>query len=913
MRFDLVTAHAFGALRDAHLELRSGLNVVYGGNETGKSTWHAALYAGLCGRRRGHPRKQDREFEKRRRPWSGKEWLVTLRITLADGRSIELRQNLDHLVDCRAIDTVLGHDVSAEILFEGTPDGSQWLGLDRYAFPATACVYQADLLGLLDDPEVLQEHVQRAAATGGRDETAARALALIEEFKREHVGLDRANSRKPLRNAKDALEQARDDLLVAHSEHGTYLALAAESDDAARTSEAAERELRALRAQRARCRAEIARERLARASAIRARFPEGAPQSDARLDEVARRAVEALATWASRPSVFELTGPRSEELRAELEALPQHPTSPTEPAAEVERSGAAFQQATSAVALQAAERPADPLWPETGRHDEAELLRLAEQLEGPEPAPVDPGLSVRRVALRKIVSGSGPLERILLLAGGAVLFAGAVIAFASAELRGAALLIGAAGAVSLVSQLWRRFRALVELRDVESHFGLEAQVAESERTKRAEARARATALGIEPTADSLRATATALHTAAAQQRVQETWRDRHAELEKELERCTARLRTSLLEQDASAGGAPADALASYRSACRERAEQAARAARRPDLEGRIEQREQVEGRARAADAARETAANALGAAAAAAGLTGPVDDALMQSLRDWQSQRRVEQTALEQSRKECAELEALLDGDTLEDLAAQSQRCDELAERLLGDLPREIEISYAELPDAIEDLDAQARVAATRAAELRGQLEQRASGLPSVPDAEEQLERAEEELARVTRLESTLDRTREILEKAQDRVHRDIAPRLASSIRERLPEITNGRYVDVSVDPESLLVRVSDRAGRRIDANLLSHGTAEQVYLLLRLSLASHLVTPGEICPLLLDDITVQSDPDRTRQILELLHGISRDRQVVLFSQEEEVLRWAEQTLIADTDQLVRLDEASVT
>ena len=73
MRFDLVTAHAFGALRDAHLELRSGLNVVYGGNESGKSTWHAALYAGLCGRRRGHPRKQDREFEKRRRPWSGKD------------------------------------------------------------------------------------------------------------------------------------------------------------------------------------------------------------------------------------------------------------------------------------------------------------------------------------------------------------------------------------------------------------------------------------------------------------------------------------------------------------------------------------------------------------------------------------------------------------------------------------------------------------------------------------------------------------------------------------------------------------------------------------------------------------------------------------------------------------------------
>jgi uncharacterized protein YhaN len=51
--------------------------------------------------------------------------------------------------------------------------------------------------------------------------------------------------------------------------------------------------------------------------------------------------------------------------------------------------------------------------------------------------------------------------------------------------------------------------------------------------------------------------------------------------------------------------------------------------------------------------------------------------------------------------------------------------------------------------------------------------------------------------------------------------------------------------------------------------------------------------------PLVLDDVTVQSDPERTRAILELLHGLSTERQIVLFTQEPEVVQWATENLPA--------------
>jgi DNA repair exonuclease SbcCD ATPase subunit len=88
---------------------------------------------------------------------------------------------------------------------------------------------------------------------------------------------------------------------------------------------------------------------------------------------------------------------------------------------------------------------------------------------------------------------------------------------------------------------------------------------------------------------------------------------------------------------------------------------------------------------------------------------------------------------------------------------------------------------------------------------------------------------------------------------------------------------------------------------------MLSHGTAEQVYLLLRLALAEHLAVPSETCPLILDDITVQSDRVRTEAIMRCLHVISRERQVIMFTLEEEVLAWAEGHLDSVKDQLVRL------
>ena len=59
--------------------------------------------------------------------------------------------------------------------------------------------------------------------------------------------------------------------------------------------------------------------------------------------------------------------------------------------------------------------------------------------------------------------------------------------------------------------------------------------------------------------------------------------------------------------------------------------------------------------------------------------------------------------------------------------------------------------------------------------------------------------------------------------------------------------------------------------------------------------------------PLILDDVTVQCDAARTVALLDLLHEVSKERQVVLFSQETGVRAWAREKLADPQDRLIEL------
>ena len=311
------------------------------------------------------------------------------------------------------------------------------------------------------------------------------------------------------------------------------------------------------------------------------------------------------------------------------------------------------------------------------------------------------------------------------------------------------------------------------------------------------------------------------------------------------------------------------------------------------------------------DGARITeATDAVRAAAARIGFTGDDPERLAAELEAWRERQERALQEAEQRNESWDRLQQLLGDRTFEELAGRTDRLRSRADRLASrtepwalDEACESEPS----PERLEALRSKAESARSAADIARGGLNEREPHLPSVADAEDALAAAKREQARVAQLKDTLEHTISFLEKAQERVLRDIAPILTGTMLEWLPDVTNGRYTGCRIDPESLLVEVRAGRGRWREANRLSHGTVEQVYLLLRFALCRHLTKEGERCPLILDDALAASDRDRKPALLKTLQALGESTQVILFTHEDDVREWARLNLQTPHDGLIEL------
>lgn len=99
-------------------------------------------------------------------------------------------------------------------------------------------------------------------------------------------------------------------------------------------------------------------------------------------------------------------------------------------------------------------------------------------------------------------------------------------------------------------------------------------------------------------------------------------------------------------------------------------------------------------------------------------------------------------------------------------------------------------------------------------------------------------------------------------------------------------KLTEGRYVRISADPSRAGIRVEDRDHAVLDSDCLSRGTAEQLYLSLRLALAKES-SQGIKLPLMLDDLFVNFDGTRLKAAAALMGEVSEERQILFFTCHE--------------------------
>lgn len=133
-----------------------------------------------------------------------------------------------------------------------------------------------------------------------------------------------------------------------------------------------------------------------------------------------------------------------------------------------------------------------------------------------------------------------------------------------------------------------------------------------------------------------------------------------------------------------------------------------------------------------------------------------------------------------------------------------------------------------------------------------------------------------------------------LLERCLARYEIDRQPKVISFAAELFAEVTDGRYSHLIIDEEDDGARrhvvAITPSGERVDSGDLSRGTAEQLYLCLRLGFAASFAEQAVSLPLVVDDILVNFDPRRAAAVARIFGRVAKEHQVIAFTCHPHVL-----------------------
>jgi DNA repair protein SbcC/Rad50 len=930
MRLERLEIGGFGRLRDFEVDFDPRLTVLVGDNESGKSTLHRALRAALYGLDAGGPgRPTDRSDWARWAPWSGDAYSLALTYRLAGGRRLRLARRLEQRDHTCQVHEIGGGDVTAEVrVGRAVAPGLVHLGIDEAVFCASACVGEDALgLGAADAPTARAGEVQEAIerlADSGEETTAAQAVAAIRDAI-ARVGSER-RSGSPLGHAINRLRQlevqvdeARRRLCSLAAEEERLRSLEVKAVNAEERRMNAERRwllgrLSAIAAQRADLvttgaeLAHVAAE--VEVTAHLATFPLDAEDRivtvAAELREARRAADEARARAAAAAPQLAVVRRRRAEIGAGLRALARSPV--LDEAATAEAAG--LERAL--VDLLAGRRRGDELAGAVGRRDALRREIAETGIAGTTAAGVEAAIELVGVARGRRSGGIARLAATLALFGGAIAAAGfsvahdvtAALAAGTVALAATLVILGADRLLTGdVEHARRRLGTLCPGVTIDGD-GLERLAERLPRLRalhaevqREEVRIETLTAEVEAAAAGLRRLAWDATALAARCELQPGRSGSTPRGAEETVRCVL---------DAVAG---ATGVGNRRDELN--IEDAVLAQRERDLDALAAE---TNDRSRSADAAMARLRRVLDMAGVDAAL--PPADAVAAFRAGCAGRRRHDVAA-----RRAAELRR--HRSLGPDVASLDRLGTELEARLAARGGDPTEVAAAEPLDhaRLQDLELKveyarqgAVAASTEAASLRARLGELRGGAASLADLED--ERAACEAARDRALHqlTALQRAAELIENASRSIHRDLAPRLANSVGERIALLSEGRYSAVNIDTAHFAVSLLGRdRPDLVPLDLVSHGTRDQVSLLLRLAIAEVLSGAGEEVPLLLDEPLLSADPQRRATALRFLWNLSATHQVVLSTADPTVVWELEEVCDGERPAVLSLPAATAT
>ncbi len=163
--------------------------------------------------------------------------------------------------------------------------------------------------------------------------------------------------------------------------------------------------------------------------------------------------------------------------------------------------------------------------------------------------------------------------------------------------------------------------------------------------------------------------------------------------------------------------------------------------------------------------------------------------------------------------------------------------------------------------------------------------------LERLVNIEEELESLQEEKQVLEEKRENIKRALTYLDIAYNKMKEQITPKFTEELSIAMEKISNGIYKKVSINTNGEII-VQANTGEYINAENLSVGTIDQLYLSLRLATIKEITK--ENMPIVLDESFAYYDSERLKNILEYLSKEYNQKQIIIFTctnREEDILK----------------------
>ena len=156
---------------------------------------------------------------------------------------------------------------------------------------------------------------------------------------------------------------------------------------------------------------------------------------------------------------------------------------------------------------------------------------------------------------------------------------------------------------------------------------------------------------------------------------------------------------------------------------------------------------------------------------------------------------------------------------------------------------------------------------------------------------EEQLENIKNEEQEILKIGQAIELAKNVLEKSYEKMKNNITPKFTENLLKNTQGVIGEKYNNIIFNEDEGII-VETENGNYVNANCLSVGTIDQLYLALRLAIADEVAK--EKLPIILDEAFAYYDEERLENILSYLNENFKENQIIIFTcsnREKEIMR----------------------